>query len=171
MVFYCLWLTSKTIWLLDELHSVCGHCQHPIHHEHLTSPSAPWWLCTLVWVGSTMGGVWMLKYLTAWHQAWHCVIHVRQGSVTPLLTVLTELCVYKASRGWGRSCLDNVNGFLIPLCRHFGCITRNQNLIPHQIPLGSKSALCQEEKPLNIHYSATLKGVGIYNTWSPELRA
>lgn len=136
--------------VLGGLHTVCGHFYHPILQIHTplnTYPAhrLPCGLC------SEAGGVWILKYLTAWHQVWHRVTHVRHGNIKGLLTVLTELCLYTditVEVREGCRCLGNVNGYLIHLCLHFRCITRNQNLIPHQILPGFKSALCQEEKSI-----------------------
>lgn len=131
---------AQCLWSLSPPQS-SKYTPHWTPNLPVSSPEA-----LLSGLGSTMGGVWMLKYLTAWRQAWHSVTHVRHGSIKGHLTLNMKTSQQRLG----------VVGALIPLLDFWffsssvtsAALPGIKNLIPQRILPGLKSALCQEGKPI-----------------------
>lgn len=143
--------TAGSVIRKSDLKWVCGQIGQPNPHppKPLSSLSVCPGLCKHVWdlqrgcLDAKPGTVWLMS---------HDLATVRDA----------ELCAPKDITVEFWQCLDNAHwfffSFLFHFCRNFSRTARNQNLIPHQIAPGFKSALGMPNNPLNFHYSATLMG-------------
>lgn len=117
----------------SDLKWVCGQIGQP--NPHPPKPLS----CKHVWdlqrgcVDAKPGTVWLMSHeLAAPRDA--------------------ELCAPKDITVEFWQCLDNAHWFFFSFyfCRNFSRTARNQNLIPHQIAPGFKSALRHAEQPIKL---------------------